>query len=75
MDLKIEAESLGYILSKNFYLLFEGLDVIEERVAYLRAKKFTDDGIGAIITKTPLFLSLRSVYILCQPSMSQFSLL
>ncbi|CAG0896920.1 unnamed protein product [Darwinula stevensoni] len=59
MDLEIETESLGYILSKNFYLLLEGLDTLEERVAYLRAKKFTNNEIGAIVTRTPLFLSLR----------------
>ena len=52
-DIGLAAETHAQIITKNPMLFRESIDDLKVRVEYLKSKKFTDEGIRAIITKAP----------------------
>ena len=58
-DLKIPADKHAFIIEKNPYFLLEELSDLENRIDYMKSKKFSDEGIIEIITKAPRWLRLN----------------
>lgn len=52
----VPADRLGYLLTKNPFLLKEPLDDLQVRVNYLLSKKFSREAIARIASNAPFFL-------------------
>ena len=56
-DLGVDPDRLGYVITKNPYLLKEDVESMKTRVEYLQSKKFTPEMIVVIVEKNPYWLT------------------
>lgn len=58
-NLGVEADKLGWYLTKNPFIFREDLGNMEVRINYLKSKAFTDEMIRSIVVKNPFWLNFR----------------
>lgn len=56
-DIGLDSADLGFIFTKNIFILKQSLDDIRTRVNYLQLKKFTQENIVHIIKRNPTWLN------------------
>ena len=59
-DLGVDPDRLGYVITKNPYLLKEDVESMKTRVEYLQSKKFTPEMIVMIVEKNPYWLTFKT---------------
>uniref|UniRef100_A0A3B4BI99 Uncharacterized protein n=1 Tax=Periophthalmus magnuspinnatus TaxID=409849 RepID=A0A3B4BI99_9GOBI len=56
-DIGVEDSCLGYIISRNPFILTQSLENLNTRVNYLKSKKFSQDTVASMVSRAPYLLS------------------
>lgn len=56
-DIGVQDSSLGYIITRNPFILTESLENLQARVNYLKSKKFSSEVVASMVSRAPYLLN------------------